>query len=65
MHLMIDDLELPNTSMTISSLSQSPWQGTKSQQSQMSNLTSQRPLNEGHDSARNDQESQNKSKQEL
>jgi hypothetical protein len=49
MHLMMDDLELPNTSMTISSLSQSPWQGTKSQQSYLSH-----PLNEGGESARNE-----------
>lgn len=53
---MIDDLELPNSSMTISSLSQSPWQGTKSQQSY-------RPLNEGGENDNLD--SQNKSKQEL
>jgi len=27
MHLMIDDLEMPNQSMSMSSLHQSPWQG--------------------------------------
>ena len=68
MHMLIDDLDCPNTSMTISSLSQSPWQGTKSTQSYLSNLTSQRLTanNEGADSARNENlESQNKSKNEL
>ena len=41
---MIDDLEMPNDDMTISSLSQSPWQG-KSTRSFLSNLTSHRGPN--------------------
>ena len=44
LHLMIDDLEMPNDDMTISSLSQSPWQG-KSTRSFLSNLTSARGPN--------------------
>ena len=43
MHLMIDDLPMPDEDMTISSLSQSPWQG-KSTRSYLSNLTSHRAM---------------------
>ena len=46
LHLMIDDLEMPNDDMTISSFSQSAWQG-KSTRSFLSNLTSHRgPAND-------------------
>lgn len=46
LHLMIDDLEMPNDDMTISSFSQSAWQG-KSTRSFLSNLTSHRgPTND-------------------
>jgi len=50
MNLMIDDLDMPNESMTISSLSQSPWQG-RSQNSYLSNIPSNRMLQKEENSA--------------
>lgn len=38
MHLELDDLEMPNNSMTLSSLSQSQWQG-RSMRSYISNIS--------------------------
>jgi hypothetical protein len=45
MHLLLDDLEMPaNQSMTLSSLSQSQWQG-RSTRSYLSNIS---PINAAH-----------------